>query len=334
MKHCPSCQQEIQEELTECPHCGIIFSKWKGHFPPKPRISDSEGSPSKEKPLEKEETPPESRSYYSYAGLAITLIGLGLQIYGVHDAEARAGADAIAGFLVSAIGLALYADSKGHSTIVGFFLGFIMFIGPVLGLLYFRGKTKSKAVLTAIKPGESISLRSYLYFRRFRLGMWFLVGSYLAYLSYQSFSAFIIIFYAGFVAFISLVITVFRGIGNQIKPSDKSKVAIYDNFFRAMLCVALMALMALGYRSLNEDMDQRTSMAITAIERYQVDRGKYPESLSQLVPLYLSEVPRCTRKQRLHYNNKENGSFGITCRTYGFMNHSYDSETKQWRDWD
>ena len=91
-----------------------------------------------------EETPQEGRGYYSYVGLAITLIGLGLQVYGVHDAEARSGAVAIEGWFVSAIGLALYADAKGHSTIVGFFLGFIMFIGPLLGLLYFRDTNEDK----------------------------------------------------------------------------------------------------------------------------------------------------------------------------------------------
>lgn len=27
---CPVCQREIQDNLQECPHCGVIFAKWKG----------------------------------------------------------------------------------------------------------------------------------------------------------------------------------------------------------------------------------------------------------------------------------------------------------------
>lgn len=30
MKPCPACQHEVQEE-KECPHCGVVFEKWKGH---------------------------------------------------------------------------------------------------------------------------------------------------------------------------------------------------------------------------------------------------------------------------------------------------------------
>lgn len=29
MQACPACQHEVQEELPECPYCGLIFAKWK-----------------------------------------------------------------------------------------------------------------------------------------------------------------------------------------------------------------------------------------------------------------------------------------------------------------
>jgi len=29
MKPCPACRRETQDDLKECPHCGVVFTKWK-----------------------------------------------------------------------------------------------------------------------------------------------------------------------------------------------------------------------------------------------------------------------------------------------------------------
>ena len=31
MATCPACQRDITEERNDCPHCGLVFGKWKGH---------------------------------------------------------------------------------------------------------------------------------------------------------------------------------------------------------------------------------------------------------------------------------------------------------------
>ncbi len=31
MQTCPTCQREIQDGSQECPHCGVVFAKWKAH---------------------------------------------------------------------------------------------------------------------------------------------------------------------------------------------------------------------------------------------------------------------------------------------------------------
>jgi hypothetical protein len=33
MQTCPACQHDVQEEAHECPHCGVVFAKWKGRNP-------------------------------------------------------------------------------------------------------------------------------------------------------------------------------------------------------------------------------------------------------------------------------------------------------------
>jgi len=30
---CPACQRKVPQEMPECPHCGVVFAKWKGHAP-------------------------------------------------------------------------------------------------------------------------------------------------------------------------------------------------------------------------------------------------------------------------------------------------------------
>ena len=38
MAACSACHREVQENIQECPHCGVIFAKWKPHLkPPAPK---------------------------------------------------------------------------------------------------------------------------------------------------------------------------------------------------------------------------------------------------------------------------------------------------------
>ena len=34
MTTCPACQREVQPDQRECPHCGVLFSRWHGHAAP------------------------------------------------------------------------------------------------------------------------------------------------------------------------------------------------------------------------------------------------------------------------------------------------------------
>lgn len=34
MNTCPACHREIQQASQECPYCGVIVAKWKGHTSP------------------------------------------------------------------------------------------------------------------------------------------------------------------------------------------------------------------------------------------------------------------------------------------------------------
>ena len=63
--------------------------------------------------------------------------------------------------------------------------------------------------------------------------------------------------------------------------------------------------------SIPEDL-KRGDRIIAALERYKLDHGRYPESLSALVPLYISaiESPRYGKRQ-WEYRTYPEGAFGL-----------------------
>jgi len=98
IKHCPSCQFGLKEDLEECPRCGIIFKKWQARqklHPPSLRRPSS--SPSSQKSLKGPvilflmvvaaiflvaEIWPRPQGFFSFEGLKILRYFQSLQKFG------------------------------------------------------------------------------------------------------------------------------------------------------------------------------------------------------------------------------------------------------------
>ncbi len=82
------------------------------------------------------------------------------------------------------------------------------------------------------------------------------------------------------------------------------------------------------------DAKKRFGPVITALEQYRNDRGEYPDSLNNLTPTYLSEIPNCP--WRRSYRRHPDGSYyHFSCVTSFFLVYplgvSYSSYTKRWK---
>ena len=83
-------------------------------------------------------------------------------------------------------------------------------------------------------------------------------------------------------------------------------------------------------------LELRLQPVIAALKTYRENNGSYPGSLDDLVPDYLQSVPSCPNRRIILFTRKEVGTaqFELTCVTFGFNKHSYDSATGVWKDWD
>ena len=77
---------------------------------------------------------------------------------------------------------------------------------------------------------------------------------------------------------------------------------------------------------------------VVALEQYHRDHSRYPDSLSALCPLYLSQIPEhlIGNRQWKYYLtiNPKDGfvlSFNYTYLVYGNKSYSYYSPAKSWR---
>ncbi len=76
-----------------------------------------------------------------------------------------------------------------------------------------------------------------------------------------------------------------------------------------------------------------TAPAIVALEKFHNSNGRYPDKLDELKE---ASAATCGGvRNKVHYApDSERSRFTITCVTFGMNHHSYDSESKRWRNWD
>ncbi len=77
----------------------------------------------------------------------------------------------------------------------------------------------------------------------------------------------------------------------------------------------------------------RFGPVITALEQYRNDRGEYPDSLSNLTPTYLSEIPNCPLR-RSYLRDPAGTYYHFHCITSVIIffpqGVSYNSDRKTW----
>ncbi|RWX48248.1 hypothetical protein VT98_11714 [Candidatus Electrothrix communis] len=83
-------------------------------------------------------------------------------------------------------------------------------------------------------------------------------------------------------------------------------------------------------------LELRLQPVIAALKTYRDSNGSYPGSLDKLVPDHLQSVPSCPNRRIILFTRKEadTAQFSLTCLTFGFNKHDYDSATGSWKDWD
>jgi hypothetical protein len=83
-----------------------------------------------------------------------------------------------------------------------------------------------------------------------------------------------------------------------------------------------------------QDMKLAAIPVIAAIERYRDANATYPDSLSSLVPQYISALPRCRKHNpqsiMVYLREKETGQFELICPSFPFMRERYSARTKRW----
>jgi len=92
--------------------------------------------------------------------------------------------------------------------------------------------------------------------------------------------------------------------------------------------------------------EQAMGPLIRAAESFHEKTGKYPEGLQELIPAYLAEHPKCPDGKNAQYIKKfpldtphpgpavGQDGFIVTCYTFMFTKHTYDSEKHAWFNWD
>ena len=87
----------------------------------------------------------------------------------------------------------------------------------------------------------------------------------------------------------------------------------------------------------NQQMVQNSAPIIQALSKYKKDHAQFPETLDQLVPQYVSEIPKCKSSSQLriiYIYRKEQDAYELNCYTGMFNKHRYKSITAEWDDWD
>jgi hypothetical protein len=99
---------------------------------------------------------------------------------------------------------------------------------------------------------------------------------------------------------------------------------------------ALLLMLPVGYCTLglqHHFLDLRMQPLITALDAHQQAHGRYPAALEELeLPL-----PSCSALgvlgTRPMYHQHE-GSYSVTCMTFGFNHHTYRPAKRRWENWD
>jgi hypothetical protein len=104
----------------------------------------------------------------------------------------------------------------------------------------------------------------------------------------------------------------------------------------------LMPLMTFGIAFVNGNLqwmlaDVSAERVVKACDEFHIANGRYPKTLDELVPSYLSSVPRakyCFGGRFWYFNYQPDGPCMLTWTRYGFYRRLYNFHTKRWGNLD
>ena len=73
---------------------------------------------------------------------------------------------------------------------------------------------------------------------------------------------------------------------------------------------------------------------IAALDHAFARTGQYPVKLGELVPAATAVCGGTLNRQAQYHSVNGGQRYFLTCMTYGMNHHTYDSDTRRWRDWD
>ena len=127
------------------------------------------------------------------------------------------------------------------------------------------------------------------------------------------------------------------------KKERKKKRAIDAIAWTLISFIILVIVFAIGSvlvasRNNIRYMESSAVPLIEALEKYKEVKGSYPDTLQQLQPTFISELPACRQGSAnvISYSvNKEHDEYNLNCYT-GFYTEKrrYNSQTKGWKNWD
>ena len=158
-----------------------------------------------------------------------------------------------------------------------------------------------------------------------------IAGSLLVVASVAGFNAAMVI------GFAAVPLALFTFVSGAKKWDGYTRKSIYQRAGLMAIGAILLVSAPVSCSIQSRLLELRLQPVITALKAYRDINDRYPQSLDELVPDYLtSAVPTCPNRRPISFsqNNAETAQFELTCVTFGFNKHTYDSAAGAWKDWD
>ncbi|MCY1023883.1 hypothetical protein [Pyxidicoccus sp. MSG2] len=124
---------------------------------------------------------------------------------------------------------------------------------------------------------------------------------------------------------------------------------LYRRTARAALDFAVVVLcfagLQGGFAYRHRQVEHEAAPVIAAVEDFQRAHGHYPKELSELPPSVWTALPNAAPNDLRWQGaggapcwyrepDERRKAYGITCVTFVFLKHTYDSERRRWYSWD
>ena len=128
-----------------------------------------------------------------------------------------------------------------------------------------------------------------------------------------------------------------------MKEKKRAKIGKIVNWILVVIIIVSIGSVLVPMSLVSEDkrrhMETVAVPLIEALDRYREANKSYPESLDELVPMYLPDIPSCNPKSSTqglgYFIDKDSGEYDLTCGIgMMFLKRQYSSKTREWETLD